>query len=87
MLHNLLAGLQIQSHTAHEKLMHSPAITTALLPLIGYEKATKLAQLMKTENISIIQANEKLGMIEPKKLEKALLPENLLKLGYSLNDL
>jgi len=86
MLHNMLAGLQIQSHTAHEKLMHSPAITTALLPMIGYEKASELAQLMKTEKINITQANEKLGFLEPEKLEKALLPENLLKLGYSLSD-
>lgn len=86
MLHNLLAGLQIQSHTAYEKLIHSPAITTALLPLIGYEKASELAQIMKTEKINITQANVKLGILEPEKLKKALLPENLLKLGYSLSD-
>ena len=87
MLNNLVSGLEVVSSTAYEKLMNSPAITTALLPLVGYEKATQLAGIMKQEKMDVFSANEKLGMLHPQTLNKILLPENLLKLGYSLNDL
>ncbi len=87
MLANLVNELEVKSETAHEKLFHSPAITTILLPVIGYKKATELALLMKKDNINIYQANERMGYIDLKLLEKLLLPENLLKLGYSLNDI
>lgn len=86
MLTNLVNGLQVKSETAHEKLFHSPAIATVLLPVIGYKKATELALLMKKENLDIYQANEKAGFTNPELLSKLLLPENLLKLGYSLKD-
>lgn len=87
MLHNLVTGMIIQSHTAHEKLMQSPAITTALLPLIGYAKASELADLMKKKGLNIYQANAQLNLLDKMQLEKILMPENLLKLGYSMNDL
>jgi aspartate ammonia-lyase len=86
MLNHLVNDLQVESQTAIDKLMHSPSITTALLPLIGYEKASELARSMKNENLSIIEANNILNLIDSEKLEKALQPDNLLKLGYSLND-
>ncbi len=87
MLKHLLTGLKVESHTAYEKLLKSPSLTTALLPVIGYEKASEMARLMKTEQLTIREANEKLAMLDSEKLNKILLPENLLKLGYSLNDL
>ncbi len=86
MLNNLLKDMIIESHTAYQKLMKSPSITTALLPVIGYENASELARMMKKENLNITQANNKLQLLDENKLLKALLPENLLKLGYSLND-
>jgi aspartate ammonia-lyase len=84
---NAIKGLIINSHTAYEKLMLSSAITTALLPLVGYNKATKLAELMKEKNITIFDANKKLRILDDDELRKILLPENILKLGYSLNDM
>ncbi len=87
MLKHLITGIKIESHTAYEKLLRSPSITTALLPLVGYEMASDIARLMKNEHLNIREANEKLGMLEREKLNKVLLPENLLKLGYSLNDM
>jgi aspartate ammonia-lyase len=79
--------LVINSQTAHDKLLRSPAITTALLPVLGYSKASQLAALMKTESLNIHEANQKLKLIDENTLEKILLPENILKLGYSLNDI
>ncbi|TVQ13137.1 MAG: aspartate ammonia-lyase [Bacteroidetes bacterium] len=87
MLKHLITGMKVESHTAYEKLLKSPSISTALLPLVGYEKASEIARFMKSENVDIFEANERLGMLEKNTLIRILLPENLLKLGYSLGDL
>jgi aspartate ammonia-lyase len=84
---NLFEGLIVNPTTSHEQLIYSPVITTALIPYIGYNKASQLAKLMKSKGISIISANGELGMINEEKLIQVLSPGNLLKLGYSLGDL
>ena len=83
---NLFEGLKINAKTGEEKLFHSSSITTALVPLIGYNKAADLAKIMKNKGISIIEANRESAMISEEKLSTLLKPENLLKLGYTLND-
>ena len=84
---NLLEGMKVNAATAIETLMHSPSITTALLPLAGYQNATRLANYMKENSCSVTQANEKLKIVPPARLQEILRPENLLRLGYSLTDL
>jgi len=84
---NLFDGLTIHPETSHEKLLHSPAITTALIPYIGYHKASRLARLMKEKGISIVEANRDAGIMKDEKLLGIIKPENLLKLGYLLDDL
>ncbi|TFG88440.1 MAG: aspartate ammonia-lyase, partial [Candidatus Atribacteria bacterium] len=68
-------------------LFHSQAITTALTPHIGYHKAAELANLMKEKKYDIVEANIILKVIEEDKLKEILKPGNLLKLGFSLEDL
>jgi aspartate ammonia-lyase len=84
---NLIEGLTIIAKTGEEKLFRSPAITTALVPFIGYNKASELAKTMKSEGIDIFAANARLEFISDEKLRTILKPENLLKLGYTLDDL
>ena len=84
---NLFEGLKVNATVSYEQLMFSPVITTALIPFIGYHKASLLAKLMKSKGISIIPANEVSGMMSKEKLLQALSPGNLLKLGYSLGDI
>ena len=84
LLVNLLNSMKINRESSREQLMRSPAITTALLPFIGYHKASEIALMMKAENITITAANLKLGLVDPAKLEEILKPENLLKMGYTL---
>ncbi|MFC2150954.1 lyase family protein [Bacteroidota bacterium] len=84
---NLFKGLEIDNDVAEDKLYHSPAITTALSPYIGYNNAAKLAKEMKKTKKDIFRVNSKLKLIEPEKLEKILAPENLLKLGFTLKDI
>jgi aspartate ammonia-lyase len=84
---NLIEGLTITSGTGAARLFKSPAITTALSPLIGYRKAVLLAKEMKSSGCDIFEANIKLNLLDQEKLKSVLKPENLLKTGFTLNDL
>lgn len=84
---NLFSELVIDHDIAEDKLYHSPAITTALSPYIGYNNAAKLAKEMKKSKKDIFRVNSKLKLIEPEKLEKILAPQNLLKMGFTLKDI
>ena len=84
---NLFEGLTVNATGSIERLWYSPAITTSLIPFIGYHKASELAKLMKSKGISIIAANEESGMMNKEKLIRILSPGNLLKMGYSLGDI
>jgi aspartate ammonia-lyase len=83
---NLIEEMKINTVTGEEKLFRSPAITTALIPFIGYNKASELAKIMKKKGIDIFAANDELKLIGHEKLKTHLKPENLLKLGYTLEE-
>ncbi len=84
---NIFDGLKIHSATAQQHLYKSPAITTALSVYIGYHKAAELAKLMKSDNIDIFEANQRLAFVDNDRLRQILKPENLLKTGFSMNDI
>jgi len=84
---NLIDGIVIDASRAVEKLSMSPSVATVLNPIIGYKKATLLANEMKNNQISITEANRRLELLDEDKLKEALKPENLLKLGFSVHDL
>ncbi len=83
---NLLEEIKINTGTGETKLFLSPAITTALVPFIGYNMASELAKTMKLKGMDIFAANEELKLIDREKLKTLLKPENLLKLGYTLDE-
>ena len=87
LLHNLFEGLAVIESSGYKALIYSPAITTALTPHIGYHKAAEIAHVMKERHIDIFQANNILNAIDDSKLITLLQPGNLLKLGFSLEDL
>lgn len=83
---NLFDGMKVNTVTSAEKLLNTPSITTALVPLIGYNRSAELAKIMRDNGISIIEANKKAGMIPEEKLLRLLKPDYLLKLGYTLDE-
>jgi aspartate ammonia-lyase len=87
LLHNLFTGLIINDASGYRALINSPSVTTALTPHIGYHKATQIALLMKEKKIDIFEANDILKILDRSRLETILKPGNLLKLGFSLDDL
>jgi len=87
LLNNLFSGLIIDEAAGYEAVINSHSVTTALSPHIGYHKAAELAELMKEKKINIFEANQILKLVEETKLKFILEPGNLLKLGFSLDDL
>jgi aspartate ammonia-lyase len=87
LLNNLFSGLLIYETAGYEAVIFSPSVTTALSPHIGYYKADELAELMIEKKINIFEANSILKIIDESKLMSILEPGNLLKLGFSLDDL
>lgn len=83
----LFTGLSINSQEAYNTLIKSPAITTALSPHIGYNKAAELAGLMKEKDYNIFEAVKETGIMQDEKLKKILEPSNLLKLGFTISDI
>jgi aspartate ammonia-lyase len=87
LLNNLFSGLAINESAGYTALIYSPSITTALSPYIGYHKAAEIAVLMKEKRIDIFEANNILNAIDSSKLRTILQPGNLLKLGFSLDEI
>lgn len=84
---NLIGGITINKTNAYGSLIYSPTITTALVPHIGYHKAADIASLMKQKSVSITEANRELKLVAEEKLASIISPANLLKLGFSVEEL
>jgi aspartate ammonia-lyase len=84
---HMLDGLVVHEEVAREKLFTSPAVTTALSPLIGYHKAAELAMEMKRTGMDIFSANDQLSIMDRGKLLRLMEPENLIKKGFTMNDI
>ena len=83
---HLVSGVEIDGALTEEQLMRSPVIATALLPFVGYDKSAEAARLMKSQGVSIFEANRALNLVDEETLRSALTPANLLKLGYRISD-
>ena len=83
----MLEGLEIDEDKARTNVYSSGAVSTALSPLLGYNRAAKLAREMNEQGSNIFEANEKLGLLDPKMLEKLMQPDKLLKKGFTMNDI
>ena len=84
---NLIDGLIVNENSGYQSLIHGSSITTALVPYIGYHRAAELATLMKEKKYDIFEANRVLEILDEEKLKQILKPGNLLKSGFSLDDL
>jgi aspartate ammonia-lyase len=84
---NLLDGLQVNGTLAGENLSYSAAISTALLPYIGYNQSARLAYEMKNNHISVVEANRLLNIMPEEKLLQIIQPDNLLKEGFNIQDI
>jgi aspartate ammonia-lyase len=84
---NLFTGLIVNEQLALENLLKSPAITTAIVPYVGYNKAAEVSRHLKDSCKNIFELNDELKFMNSKQLKDILKPENLLKEGFSLKDI
>lgn len=87
LLENCVNGITVNRVESYEKVLHTPAVTTALVPYIGYNKASEAARLMKELRISVFEASNRLKLIDPLRLKEILSPANLLRTGFSLEEI
>ncbi len=76
-----IAGLKVRRERVDEALARNPILVTALNPVIGYEKAAKIAKRAYAENRAVLDvAMEETGMPE-KQLRRLLDPAVLTRGG------
>nr|WP_319400127.1 lyase family protein [uncultured Carboxylicivirga sp.] len=85
LLANMMNDLRVKGIDA--RIYNNPAISTALIPYVGYHQATNLANLMKKEKLTVFEANQKLKLVDGKILDDLMRPEALIRQGYSLGDI
>jgi aspartate ammonia-lyase len=84
---NLFANLTVNTSVSEKKLFYHSAITTALIPSIGYHKATELSFYMKKNACSVFDANKQLNVLDETRLVEMLRPESLTKEGFGLDEI
>lgn len=74
----------IQAHQERcESLAHqSVALATVLLPLVGYHKATRIAQAMRQEGMNLFEAAKKEAGLSEEAVKSLLTPEAVNALGF-----
>jgi fumarate hydratase class II len=74
---NCVAGIKANTDRMQSYLSSSLMLVTALNTHIGYENAAKIAKLAYSENITLKEAAEKLGLLSPDEFERIVRPENM----------
>jgi aspartate ammonia-lyase len=80
-LHCVL-GLQANEEKCRQNILNSTALITALIPEIGYEKASEIVKKAKEAQITVWEAVLQSGIINKQKMNSLISPEAVCKLGY-----
>ncbi len=72
-----LTGIGVDRARLAEFLERSLMPVTALAPHIGYDRAAKLAQLAAAEDISLREANSRLGVLPEEAFDRLTRPETM----------
>ncbi|MBO4562145.1 MAG: class II fumarate hydratase [Clostridia bacterium] len=70
-------GIRANEAGMKEYLDRSLMLVTALSPHIGYENAAKVAKLAHAEGVTLREAAQKLGLMEPDRFDSVADPEKL----------
>jgi aspartate ammonia-lyase len=84
---NMISGITLNDSSSGKSLLNSPSITTALVPYVGYVKATALSKQMREKDMDIIEANRSLSLLDENRLLKIISVDNLIREGFSINDI
>ena len=76
-----IQDLKANEEQCRKNVLNSTALITALIPRIGYEKASEIVKRAKAEQISIMQAVLNSGTVNELEMNKLISPEQVCRLG------
>ena len=76
---NMIEGIKPNKAKIKQYLDNSLMLVTALAPSIGYEKASKIAQLAHEKNLSLRQASSQLNYLEQDEFDNLINPKAMIK--------
>ncbi|REL33183.1 class II fumarate hydratase [Rhodohalobacter sp. SW132] len=75
-------GFIVKEEQINQMVGKNPILVTALNPLIGYDKAAKIAKKAYAENRAVLEVAKELTDLSEEELSKALDPLNMTKGGF-----
>lgn len=78
-----VSGLVVRKERIESMVGKNPILVTALNPLIGYDKAAKIAKKAFAEERSVMEVAKEMTDLSDKELKNALNPINMTKGGFS----
>jgi len=79
----MFAGISANRKRCAQWVLKSEAITTVLVPVVGYAQATLVAQLMKNYDRGFVDAAREITGLSRETLESLIAPAKLNELGFS----
>lgn len=79
---NCISGISANEEVCKRNVENSTATITALIPIIGYEKASEVLKKAKKELITIKEAVVKSDILTAREFEELVSPESVCKLGF-----
>ncbi len=83
---NLIKELEVKTQESETMVYNNPVITTALIPVLGYNEANRISLLMKEKCISVFEALEELKLLSQERAANLLSSDMLLKIGFSIKE-
>lgn len=78
-----VSGLTARKEEINQMVGKNPILVTALNPLIGYDKAAKIAKKAYAENRAVLDVAKEMTDLSEEELKKALDPMNMTKGGFT----
>ena len=76
-----ILGIQANEETCKKHVENSTACVTALIPKIGYKKASDIVDMVKKQQVSVRKAVILSGYLSESEYEELITPEAVCRLG------
>jgi aspartate ammonia-lyase len=78
-----IQGMNANEEQCRKNVLNSTVLVTAIIPVIGYEKACALVKKAEEEQITVREVVLKSGLLNEQKLDELISPEAVCRLGFS----
>ncbi len=76
-----IVGIEANAERCRANIESSTVLATALIPVIGYEKATQVSRLKQESGKSIREVVKQLGIMTDEQIDELVSPEAVCRLG------